>query len=259
MSSGRLEGQHAVITGGAGGIGYAIAERFAVEGASVVIADLSDNAVDVARQLSDKHGVNAEAYVGDLSLPGAGQQLVDQAIDALGSVEILVNNAGGGVITATENHTEATLRQTIDNNLWTTLRCSLAIIPYMVQRNYGRVVNIGAESVRNGLDGHSIYNAAKGGVHAVCVGWAREYARHGVTFNTVAASYTRTCELAAAEEAGSLSEEMRSVLARAVELIPMGRPAEVTEVAAAVLFLASEEASFITGQTLSVNGGGSMG
>jgi 2,3-dihydroxy-2,3-dihydro-p-cumate dehydrogenase len=126
----------------------------------------------------------------------------------------------------------------------------------MLARGYGRVVNVGAESVRNGLDAHAIYNAAKGGVHAMAAGFAREFASEGLTFNTVAPSYVAT---GTEDRAVPAEGRIAHVLRRAVEVIPMGRPGRPEEVAAAALFLASEESSFITGQVLSVNGGSTMG
>ncbi len=261
MTGGRLAGRRAVITGGATGIGFGVARRFLAEGAEVLLAGPDDAAMTAAttRLLVDDPQQLVAGHVDDLSSPGAGERLSAAAFAAMSGVDILVNNAGGGVITATDHHTDETIRRTIDNNLWTVLNCTLAILPHMVTSGYGRVVNIGAESVRNGLNGHAIYNAAKGGVHAFAVGLAREYATSDITFNTVAPSYTLTPEIEAALADGTLSEEFRSITDIAVSLIPMRRPATVDEVAAAVLFFASEEASFITGQVLSVNGGSSMG
>ncbi|MBS4730304.1 SDR family oxidoreductase [Mycobacterium sp. SM1] len=260
MTAGRLAGRRAVITGGATGIGFGVARRFLAEGAAVLLAGPDDAAMRAAttRLAADPRRVVA-GHVDDLSRPGAGERLARAALKELGGIDILINNAGGGVITATDHHTDETIRRTIDNNLWTTLNCTLAVLPHMIASRYGRVVSIGAESVRNGLNGHAIYNAAKGGVHAFAVGLAREYATSGVTFNTVAPAYTLTPEIEAALADGTLPEEFRSITEIAVSLIPMRRPATVDEVAAAVLFLASEEASFITGQVLSVNGGSSMG
>ena len=112
-----------------------------------------------------------------------------RAIGTLGHVDILVNNAGGGVIRPTLEHTEESLRATIDNNLWTTIHCVRAVLPHMVSRGHGRIINIGADSVRTGLMDHAMYNAAKGGVHAMVSGLAREFATDGVTANTVAPCY----------------------------------------------------------------------
>jgi 2,3-dihydroxy-2,3-dihydro-p-cumate dehydrogenase len=155
--------------------------------------------------------------------------------------------------------TEETLRATIDNNLWTTLRTTLAVLPHMMSRGGGRIVNIGAESVRNGLTAHAVYNAAKGGVHAMTTGLAREFASSGITVNAVAPSYTLTPELAAAMDAGSLTPTLQQVVDDATALIPMGRGGDPDEVAATVAHLAHPDARFLTGQTISVNGGSSMG
>ena len=132
------------------------------------------------------------------------------------------------------------------------------LLPHMVQRRFGRIVNIGAESVRNGLTGHAMYNAAKGGVHAMCTGLAREFAHAGITVNTVAPSYVQTPEITAAA-AGKFDDEFLNVLDRATELIPMSRPGSVADVAGGVAYLVGPDAGFVTGQVISVKGGSSMG
>jgi 2,3-dihydroxy-2,3-dihydro-p-cumate dehydrogenase len=256
MSS--LSGRVAVITGGATGIGHAITRRLADDGAAVVVAGLAKEEVDEAVGGLLDDGYRAAGFVGDLAESGVADRLRDQAVEAFDAVDVLVNNAGGGVIRPTLEHTEDTLRATIDNNLWTTLRGCLAFLPHMAGRGYGRIVNIGAESVRNGLTDHAVYNAAKGGVHALATGLAREFATSGVTVNVVAPSYTRTDALDAALAAGRVPDRMHRVVADAVDLIPMGRPAETDEIAAAVAYLVREDAGFVTGQVISVNGGSSM-
>jgi 2,3-dihydroxy-2,3-dihydro-p-cumate dehydrogenase len=180
-------------------------------------------------------------------------------VAALGGVDILVNNAGGGVIRPTLEHTEETLQATIDNNLWTTIRCTLAVLPHMVERGRGRIINVGAESVRNGLTDHAIYNAAKGGVHAMATGLAREFAHAGIAVNTVAPSYVKTPELAAMLAAGTVPDRFTVVLEDALRLIPMGRAGVIEDVAGMVAYLAGPDAAFVTGQTISINGGSSMG
>jgi len=257
--SGRLAGRTALVTGGGTGIGRAIAQRFAAEGADVAITGLDLELCEMAaREITTLAGVATLALAGDLSSEGEAERVVDAVVTRFGKLDILVNNAGGGVILPSLEHTEATLRRTIENNLWTTLRCTLASIPPMLAQGYGRVVNVGAESVRNGLDAHAVYNAAKGGVHAMVSGFAREFATKGLTFNVVAPSYVALSAPRGGDEGKGPPASVALARERAVGYIPMGRAATPADVAAAVLFLASEEAGFITGQVLSVNGGSSM-
>lgn len=259
MSEGPLAGRVAVVTGGATGIGRAITERLAADGAHLLVAGIGEEEVEAAVEDVRGRGGRAEAFLGNLADLDGAEALAELATATLGAVDVLVNNAGGGVIRPTLEHTEDTLQSTIDNNLWTTLRCCLAFLPGMRDRGYGRIVNIGAESVRNGLTDHAVYNAAKGGVHALAVGLAREFAGDGITVNVVAPSYVRTDALDAAMAAGRVPERLHTVVDDAVRLIPQGRAGEVDEVAAAVAYLAREDSRFVTGQVLSVNGGSSMG
>ena len=240
----------AIVTGAARGIGAAISRRLARDGYRVLLADVEP--LDLATVLDTDNDGHA-AFVGDLSDPARANALIDDAIGRWGRLDVLVNNAGGGVIRPTLDHTAETLRTTIDRNLWTTIHCTLAAIEPMRAAGYGRVVNVGADSVRNGLPDHAIYNAAKGGVHAMARGLAREFATEGITFNTVAPSMVLT------EDVEQWMVERPEFIQPFLDVIPMGRPAALEEVASAVAYLASEEASFITGQVLSVNGGANMG
>lgn len=257
----RFEGRVVVVTGAASGIGRSIAERFGREGAHLVLGDVNAEALEtVSAQLAAGPAASITPVVGDLTQREGAVELVGSATGKHGQIDVLINCAGGGVILPTSEHTEETLRATIDRNLWTTLYVTLEALPHMVERQYGRIVNIGAESVRNGLYRHAIYNAAKGGVHALGTGLAREYAEAGITVNTVAPAWVVT-EEAAAKLAVASPEEQRDMDvfgAQMRNLIPMGRPGTVEEVSAAVAFIASEEASYVTGQVISVNGGSSM-
>lgn len=253
--SGALAGRTAIVTGAASGIGLAIVERLVAEGAWVVAA--ARTTVDLARV--QNHTSIAAGFVGELQEPGVADDLVTSAEDALGHIDILVNNAGGGVIRPTLEHTEDSLRATVDNNLWTTIRCVRAILPHMVSHQHGRIINIGADSVRTGLMDHAIYNAAKGGVHAMVTGLAREFAQSGITANTVAPCYVLTPELAAMFDSGAAPQRLKQVVEQGTAIVPLGRPGHPAEVAATVAFLAGEDSRFITGQTLYVNGGASMG
>ena len=200
------------------------------------------------------------AVVGDLTQRAGATHLVERALEEHGRIDVLVNCAGGGVILPTFDHTEETLRATIDRNLWTTIYATLEVLPHMAERSYGRIVNIGAESVRNGLYRHAVYNAAKGGVHAFGTGLAREFAERGITVNTVAPASIVTPEAASklASAPAEIQQDMEMFGAQMRNLIPMDRPGTVEEVSAAVAFVGSAEASYVTGQVISVNGGSSM-
>jgi 2,3-dihydroxy-2,3-dihydro-p-cumate dehydrogenase len=249
----RFTDQVVIVTGAARGIGRTIAGRFASEGAQLALADLdNDGLAMAAAELEDKFGSAVVTTVGDLSRQETVDRLVDTALSVYKRVDVLVNNAGGGVVQPTAKHTEETLQATIDRNLWSALRCTLTALPHMVDAGYGRVVFIGADSVRNGLADHAVYNAAKGAVHALAGGLACEYARKGLTFNTVAPSAVRSPEF------DRFMAEQPELTKRAVSVIPIGRPAEMDEVASAVAYLASKEAGFITGQVLAVNGGSTL-
>jgi 2,3-dihydroxy-2,3-dihydro-p-cumate dehydrogenase len=253
--SGALSGRTAIVTGAASGIGLAIAARLIRDGAGVFAATRGKEDLERVYEQARIAG----GFVGDLHQPGVADDLVALAAETLGHVDVLVNNAGGGVIRPTLEHTEETLRATVDNNLWTTIYCVRAVLPHMVSRGHGRIINIGADSVRTGLMDHAMYNAAKGGVHAMVTGLAREFATSGITANTVAPCYVRTPELAKLLESGEAPPRLERVVEEGTRIVPLGRPGDPAEVAAVVAFLAGEDSRFITGQTIYVNGGSSMG
>lgn len=250
----RLEGMVALVTGAGRGIGLAIAERLARNGARIVLCNLDeDEARAAARELSVlQGGQEVPIAIGDLSDETVAKAAVNTAIDAHGRLDILVNNAGGGIILPFAEHTPQTIRTTIDRNLWTAIWCCYYTLPVMREQGFGRIINVGADSVRNGLWAHAAYNAAKGGVHGMTTGLAREFAMDGITVNTVAPCATNTPQMA---EISARDPELAN---KFLSVIPMGRPAEMEEIAALVCYLASREAAFTTGQVISINGGSTM-
>jgi len=249
----KLQNNVAIVTGAAKGIGLAIAERLARDGAKLVLADLDESGLKAASaHLSKEFGAEVAHHAGDLSDQDTAEKTVHLASQRFGRLDILVNNAGGGIIKAFAEQTPETLKTTIDRNLWTVLWCSWYAIPPMRARGYGRIINLGADSVRNGLWDHAAYNAAKGGVHGLTTGMAREFAKDGITVNTVAPCAVNTPQMTA------ITRSNPALAAKFVSLIPMGRPAEMEEVASMASYLASAEASFVTGQVISVNGGSTM-
>jgi 2,3-dihydroxy-2,3-dihydro-p-cumate dehydrogenase len=249
----KLQNNVAIVTGAAKGIGLAIAERLARDGAKLVLADLDESRLEqVSANLSKEFGVEVVHHAGDLSDQGTAENTINLAINRFGKLDILVNNAGGGIIKAFTEQTPETLKTTIDRNLWTVLWCSWFAVPKMRAKGYGRIINLGADSVRNGLWDHAAYNAAKGGVHGLTTGMAREFALDGITVNTVAPCAVNTPQMVA------ITKSNPALAAKFVSVIPMGRPAEMEEVASMVSYLASAEASFVTGQVISVNGGSTM-
>jgi 2,3-dihydroxy-2,3-dihydro-p-cumate dehydrogenase len=250
-----LRARTAIVTGAASGIGLGVVERLIAEEARVFAATRSKEDLERVTQRAAISG----GFIGELHEAGVADELLEAALGAVGHVDILVNNAGGGVIRPTLEHTEETLQDTIDNNLWTTIRCVRAILPHMVSRQYGRIINIGADSVRTGLMDHAMYNAAKGGVHAMVTGLAREFAGSGITANTVAPCYVLTPDLSELFGSGEAPPRLVEVVEQGTAIIPLGRPGAPAEVAAAVAFLAGADSRFISGQTIYVNGGASMG
>jgi 2,3-dihydroxy-2,3-dihydro-p-cumate dehydrogenase len=249
----KLHDNVAIVTGAAKGIGLAIAERLARDGAKLVIADVDEAGVkQAASHLKSKFDADVASCAGDLSEQSVAEKTVNLAGEAFGRLDILVNNAGGGIIKPFAEHTPETLKTTVDRNLWTVLWCSWYAVAKMRAQRYGRIVNLGADSVRNGLWDHAAYNAAKGGVHGLTTGMAREFAKDGITINTVAPCAVNTPQMVA------ITKNDPALAAKFVSVIPMGRPAEMEEVASMVSYLASAEASFVTGQVISVNGGSTM-
>jgi 2-hydroxycyclohexanecarboxyl-CoA dehydrogenase len=243
-----LEGRRALVTGGASGIGAAICRRFAAEGAEVVVGDI---ALDAAESLAGEIGGRA------LALDVADHDAVRMSITSLGTLDVLVNNAGVGDLMGW--FTELTpdrWRRTIAVNLEGVLSCTQAALPAMQRAGYGRIVCIASEAGRIGARGNAVYAATKGAVIAFTRAIACENARYGITANSIAPGPIDTPMLDSVRSIAAMGERFVAAASASTLLRRLGRPEEV---AAAVAFLASEQASYVTGETLGVSGGMGLG
>ena len=242
----RLEGRKALVTGGASGIGAATARRLAAEGADVIVGDLNmDGAKEVAGEIS---GEAVELDVTDLDSAKA-------AVERTGTLDILVNNAGTDEFGFFHQTTPEQWQKVIAVNLNGVLHCTFAALPGMQEAGYGRIVNIASEAGRVGSKGSAVYSAAKGGVIAFTKVMAREGARFGINVNGIAPGPIETPLLMQALEFGEIGQKIVDNMKAGTQLRRMGTP---DEVAAAVAFLASDDASYVTGEILGVSGGMGM-
>jgi NAD(P)-dependent dehydrogenase (short-subunit alcohol dehydrogenase family) len=239
----RLEGRKALVTGGAQGIGAAIARRLAAEGADVVIGDVqAEAASEVAAELD---AAATHLDVTDLSSAQA-------AVDGHGPFAILVNNAGTDDFAFFTDMSQERWRRLVSINLEGVFACTHAALPAMQAAGYGRIVNIASEAGRVGSKGSAVYSAAKGGVIAFTKVIARENGRFGVTANAIAPGPIDTPLLQAARGLGEVGDRIIETMKSSTQLRRLGTP---DEVAAATAFLASDDASYVTGETLGVSGG----
>ncbi|HEX3737200.1 MAG TPA: SDR family NAD(P)-dependent oxidoreductase [Solirubrobacterales bacterium] len=239
----RLDGRKALVTGGASGIGAAIAARLAAEGAEVWVGDIDvPGAERVAGEIAG-HGI--ELDVTDLDSARA-------AIEAAGGVEILVNNAGTDEFGFFPTTSPAQWQRVIDINLNGVFNCTAVALPGMQQASYGRIVSISSEAGRVGSKGSAIYSAAKAGVIGFTKVIARENGRSDITANAIAPGPIETPLLMGAKQLGEVGERLIDNMRSQTQLGRLGQPFEV---AAAVAFLASDDATFVTGETLGVSGG----
>jgi 2-hydroxycyclohexanecarboxyl-CoA dehydrogenase len=245
----------ALVTGGGRGIGRAIAEGLAADGLAVVIVDLRmPEAEETATAITEAGGqaLAIEANVVDSASVAAA---VRQAEERFGHVDVLVNNAGWDDLKPFLDTDEAFWDLVIDINFNGPLRFIRLLLPGMVERGYGRIINIGSDAGRVGSSLESVYSGAKGGIIAFTKTIAREHARHGVTANVVCPGPTDTPFM---RETMDAQHDSDAVLGAMVKSVPMRRLAAPEEVAAAVRFFATDEAGYVTGQTLSVSGGLTM-
>lgn len=239
----------AIVTGAGQGIGRAIAEKLAAGGATVVVTDIDER---TAQATADALGGEALAIRTDVTSRDSVDRMVAQVTDTFGRIDVLVNNAGWDVSSPFVDSDPADWDRVIQINLYGVLHLCHAVLPVMAAQGSGAVVNLGSDAGRVGSSGEAVYSAAKGGIIAFTKAAAREMARHGVRVNCVCPGPTDTALFASM---GGDDPKLREALIRAV---PMRRLARPEDVANAVAFYASDDASFITGQTVSVSGGLTM-
>lgn len=248
-----LKGKRAIVTGGGSGIGRAVCLRFAEEGAEVAIFDMNPDGAQETVRFIEAAGGRAAAHRVDIT----DRAQVDAAVAKVaegGNIDILVNNAGWDEIRPFLQTDAALWKKVIDINLYGPLNMHHAVLPIMGRQGGGRVVNIGSDAGRVGSSGEAVYAACKGGILAFTKTLAREHARQNIQLNNVCPGPTDT-PLFAAVAQGESGEKIVEGLKRA---IPMRRLAQPEDFPGIICFLASDDAGFITGQTISVSGGLTM-
>ncbi|HEY0397548.1 MAG TPA: glucose 1-dehydrogenase [Acidimicrobiia bacterium] len=244
-----LQNKVVLVTGAGRGMGKAIAERLTAEGARVAVTDVDrDTALKTAAALD-----GAAAFRLDITDAAEVNACVGEIVAALGPIDALVNNAGWDRLAPFLETDEELWERLIDINLRGPIRMTKAVLPQMVERQRGRIVNIASDAGRVGSTGESVYSACKAGIIGFGKTIAREVARHGITVNAICPGPTATPLLDSI--VGEGNEKLIESLKRG---IPMRRLGEPDDIAGAVAFIVSDDAGFITGQTLSVSGGLTM-
>ena len=247
----RLKEKTAIITGAGSGLGEAIARRFAAEGASLLVCDRNAQAVEALSNELSHHPTGVLACEADVSDAASVQEMAESCLEMFGKIDILINNAGISPKKGYLEYTEEDWDAVIDVNLKGEYLCARAVSEHMMARRYGRIVNLSSSAWRSGgFAGGIPYTSAKAGVIGLTRALARTLGPYGVTVNAIAPGPTAT-----PLTDGWLPARQEEI----VKQIPLGRVGKPLDVANAALFLASDEAEYITGICLDVNGGIAMG
>lgn len=245
-----LKDKVAIVTGGASGIGRKTAEFFVQEGVRVFIADVQKEKIEETTEFLKSMGGDAKGFNVDVTEEKMVNLMVQEALAQLGTVDILVNSAGvGGGMKPLETAERGEWQRILDINLIGTILCCKAVMPIMRQKNAGRIVNIASEAGVSGEKGLEVYAASKGGVIALTKSLAKALGRNNVTVNAVAPAFVHS------PMTQFLTPELEK---KWLQMYTIKRLGEVEDVASMIVFLCSDRCSWITGQTISINGGFSM-
>ena len=251
----RFDNQTVAVTGGGGGIGGATCQRFAREGARVAVFDLNLDAAEKVSSAIRAEGGQAQAFRCDITDRDSVNAAVTACEAQFGPIDVLVNNAGWDVFKPFTKTEPAQWDKLIAINLTGALHMHHAVLPGMAARKKGRIVNISSDAARVGSSGEAVYAACKGGLVAFSKTIAREHARHGITVNVVCPGPTATALFEDYKQGAGNPEKLMEAFTRS---IPLGRIGQPDDLPGAVLFFASDDAAFVTGQVLSVSGGLTM-
>lgn len=251
----RFGGKTAIVTGGAGGIGSATCRRLAVEGAAVGVFDLDLAAAEKVAAGIVEAGGKAAAFRCDITNRAEVEDAVEAVGEKLGPVSVLINNAGFDIFKPFLATEPSEWERLISVNLVGALNMHHLVLPGMVERGYGRIVNVASDAARVGSTGEAVYAACKSALLGLTKTLAREHARHGITLNVVCPGPTDTNLLEEFRKGAGNPEKLMESFRRA---IPLGRIGQPNDLPGAISFFASDDAAYVTGQVISVSGGLSM-
>lgn len=252
---GGFENRAVIVTGGGGGIGGATSKRFAAAGARTAVFDVNPDAAQSVVDAITADGGSAKAFACDITDRASVDRAVAEARDAFGPADVLVNNAGWDVFKLFIDTDAELWDKVISINLVGALNMHQAVLPDMVERRSGRIVNVASDAARVGSSGEAVYAACKGGLVAFSKTLAREHSRHGITVNVVCPGPTDTALFDGYKQGAGNPEKLVQAFERSIPLGRIGRPDDLP---GAILFFAGDDAAYVTGQVLSVSGGLTM-